>query len=106
MLAQITHHSFATTGHEAVSVALWALVTNWQQPQQAVVTATMCGGHSSAVGQMAGALAGALHGSRWVPADWRQALEEGEGQQGLAAVVDVAERLAQLDVTNTPAQRQ
>jgi hypothetical protein len=43
----------------------------------------------------AGALAGALHGTDWIPGSWYADLENRLG--GRDVVVDVAKRLAQLD---------
>jgi len=87
-----THHSltdrgYATLGTQAVAVAVWALVTNWRQPQQAVVIAASLGGSSGTTAALAGGFAGAMHGSRWILDRWWEAMGEGEGE---AAVRDAA----------------
>lgn len=50
----LTHHGFATLGTQAAAVALWALIVNWRQPQQAVVIAAALGGNSSTAGALTG----------------------------------------------------
>jgi hypothetical protein len=53
---KLSQHGFATLGTQAVAVAVWALVTNWRHPQQAVVVAASLGGNSSTTAALAGAL--------------------------------------------------
>ena len=60
VLSRMTYHDYATAGTEGVAVALWALVTSWGLPQQAVcmsaafagsapVTSQLCGEHDESL---------------------------------------------------------
>lgn len=53
-LSAITYHGYATAGPEAVAVALWAVVTHWQQPEDALIAAATFGGSVPATSQMTG----------------------------------------------------
>lgn len=63
---------------------------------QAVIAAVHYGGDTDTIACMAGALAGALHGSAWLPARWLDNLENDE--DGRDAMKCLARDLAQLDV--------
>ena len=87
LFSRITYHGYATAGTEAVAVALWALVTNWDHPRQAVSIAATFGGSAPVTAQIVGALAGALHGDGWIPHTWWEGLEntgmsQGQEQEG------------------------
>jgi poly(ADP-ribose) glycohydrolase ARH3 len=85
----------------AAAAALWALVCHWGSPVDAVVAAAHAGGDTDTLASMAGALAGALHGDGWLPAEWLGALENGEGD-GRDAALALAARLAELDCRDPP----
>lgn len=46
--------SYATLGTEAAAVALWALVTNWGRPKQAVSVAALLAGSVPITSQVRG----------------------------------------------------
>ncbi len=52
---RLTFHGFATSGTEAVAVALWALVTSWRRPEQAVIVAASFAGSAPVTSQLTGA---------------------------------------------------
>ncbi len=54
----------------AVAAALWAFLRYGQTPEACIIRAVGFGGDTDTIGAMAGALAGALHGTAWVPARW------------------------------------
>jgi poly(ADP-ribose) glycohydrolase ARH3 len=63
---------------EAVAAALWAFLRYGQTPEECVIRAVNFGGDTDTIGAMAGALAGALHGTAWIPARWREMIENGK----------------------------
>lgn len=81
---------------QAVACSLWALCRHWQNPQAAIIAAARYGGDTDTMACMTGAMAGALHGPAWVPADWWERLENGIG--GRDDIAQTALRLAELDV--------
>ena len=68
---------FQIAAVDAVAAALCALVCHWSHPEDAVVAAVHYGGDTDTIASMAGSLAGALHGSDWVPERWVRAIENG-----------------------------
>jgi ADP-ribosylglycohydrolase len=94
VLNRISFHSYATSGTEGVAVALWALVTNWDNPEQAIIVAASFAGSAPVTSQMTGAFAGALHGDAWMPRRWMDELENGPG--GRDEVMATARKLASL----------
>jgi hypothetical protein len=62
---------------DAVAAALCALVCHWDHPEDAVVAAVHYGGDTDTIASMVGSLAGALHGSDWVPGGWVREIENG-----------------------------
>jgi hypothetical protein len=66
---------------QAAALALWVLLVNWQQPQQAVMMAAGLGGYAATTGTLVGGLAGALHGTDWVPTQWWDHLQEAPAQE-------------------------
>ena len=82
---------------EAAACALWAFATSWAAPEEAVIRAVMLGGDTDTVGAMTGALAGALHGTAWIPARWYAALENDPGI-GRDHLIVVARQVARLDL--------
>jgi ADP-ribosylglycohydrolase len=99
--ARLSHHGLATSGTEAAVVAVWALITSWGRPAQAVCVAAALGGSVPVTTQLVGALAGAAHGDAWIPAAWIDGLENG-GVSAAAADVgadgDEQQELGQEDV--------
>jgi len=81
---------------QAVPAALWALIRYGTSPEECVIRAVNFGGDTDTIGAMAGALAGALHGASWFPARWYDNIEN--GSQGRDEMVELARRLAQLDI--------
>lgn len=61
---------------QAAALALWVVLVSWQHPQQAVMLAVSLGGYAATTGTLVGAMAGALHGCRWVPEAWWDNLQE------------------------------
>lgn len=74
---------------QAAALALWAVLVSWQHPQQAVMLAVSLGGYAATTGTLVGAMAGALHGCRWVPEAWWDNLQD-EPQAAAAAAGDSA----------------
>jgi hypothetical protein len=54
VLSLMTYHGYATAGTEGVAVALWALVTSWGMPQQAVCVSAAFAGSAPVTSQLAG----------------------------------------------------
>jgi poly(ADP-ribose) glycohydrolase ARH3 len=81
---------------QAVAAALWAFLRYGTQPEECVIRAVNFGGDTDTIGAMAGALAGALHGSSWIPVRWHDNIEN--GAHGRDEIVSVARRLAELDI--------
>ncbi|KAJ9523232.1 hypothetical protein QJQ45_024020, partial [Haematococcus lacustris] len=84
VVSRLTYHDYATSGTEAAAVALWALVTHWQLPRQAICVAATWGGSAPVTTQIVGALAGAAHGSMWIPDSWMQGVENGPDPSSLS----------------------
>ena len=81
---------------QAVAAALWAFLRHGQTPEECVIRAVGFGGDTDTLGAMAGALVGALHGSSWIPARWRDNIEN--GVHGRDEILAVGKKLAGLDV--------
>jgi ADP-ribosyl-[dinitrogen reductase] hydrolase len=60
---------------ESLPVALWAFLRYWNDPEELLVTTASMGHDSDTIAAMAGSLAGALHGTDWVPTRWLDKLE-------------------------------
>ncbi|KAK9824227.1 hypothetical protein WJX72_008668 [[Myrmecia] bisecta] len=88
---------FQIPATEAVGCALWAVCRHWNDPVGCIVGAVHMGGDTDTIAAMAGAMAGALHGSSWLPAEWWDNLEN--GADGRDTIVEVARELSKLDVT-------
>jgi poly(ADP-ribose) glycohydrolase ARH3 len=82
---------------EAVACALWAFANDWRHPEMCVIRAVMLGGDADTVGAMAGALAGALHGTDWIPNRWLHVMENRPGI-GRDYLMDVGRQLGELDL--------
>jgi ADP-ribosylglycohydrolase len=104
----LTRSGLAVSGTQAAALALWVFVASWAHPRQAVSLAASLGGWAATTAGLVGALAGALHGSAWVPADWWSALqgddsvasadeEEEHTRGGKYALMQLGEELAGLD---------
>lgn len=83
---------------EAVAAALWAFARQWSEPEQCVIRAVGLGGDTDTIGAMAGALAGALHGTSWIPQRWFDNIEN--GTDGRDQIVDLARQLAALEIVD------
>ncbi|KAL6764714.1 ADP-ribosylation/Crystallin J1 [Haematococcus lacustris] len=84
VVSRLTYHDYATSGTEAAAVALWALVTHWQLPRQAICVAATWGGSAPVTTQIVGVLAGAAHGSMWIPDSWMQGVENAPDPSSLS----------------------
>jgi poly(ADP-ribose) glycohydrolase ARH3 len=82
---------------EAVCCALWAFLRHWRDPEQSIIQAVALGGDTDTVAAMAGALAGALHGTAWIPRRWYDNIEN-EPEIGRDYITDTARQLAMLDL--------
>ena len=60
VLSAITYHGHAMPGPDGVCVALWALVTSWGRPEQALVVAATFGGSVPLTSQLTGVCVRAL----------------------------------------------
>jgi ADP-ribosylglycohydrolase len=95
-----SQRGFATDSHDAVAVALHCLCCNWRQPRQAVECAAHLGGWACVTASMVGAMAGALHGTEWIPTSWWDSLEGGDDGRELA--VQLGQQLARADFEVPP----
>jgi poly(ADP-ribose) glycohydrolase ARH3 len=82
---------------EAVACALWAFACSPDEPEECLIRAVCLGGDTDTVGTMAGALAGGLHGSSWMPCRWFDQMENAPGV-GRDYLIGVARQLATLDL--------
>ena len=82
---------------DAVACVLWAFSNYWHDPERCVVETVGLGGDTDTLGAMAGAIVGALHGTRWLPSRWYENIEN-EGACGRDGIIDMAKRLAQLSL--------
>jgi ADP-ribosylglycohydrolase len=87
---------------EAVACALWAFACSPHDPVECIIRAIRLGGDTDTVGAMAGALAGALHGTPWIPRRWFDQMEN-EAGVGRDYLVSVARQLAVLDLLSVAA---
>lgn len=60
---------------EAVSCALLATIKYHSMPEEAVIKSVNFGGDTDTIGAMIGAQMGALHGKDWIPARWKDNME-------------------------------
>ena len=83
----------SSAGHESVPAAIYAAAAHsgFEEP---VTFAIACGGDTDTIGAMAGAIAGARHGSTAIPTRWLEALEDGD--RGRSYVEELARRLWEL----------
>ena len=82
---------------EAVACGLWAFACCHGEPEECVIRAVSLGGDTDTIATMAGALAGALHGSSWLPRRWFEQMEN-QPDVGRDHLIGVAQRLAELDL--------
>jgi hypothetical protein len=54
VMSRLGYHGYATLGPEGVAVALWALVTSWGRPEQAVIMAATFAGSAPVTSQLTG----------------------------------------------------
>jgi poly(ADP-ribose) glycohydrolase ARH3 len=83
----------------SVATALFCFLSRPESFEEALVFAVSLGGESDSLGAMTGAIAGAYHGERSIPARWRTALEQ--GSRGAGVLEELADRL--FDRQNLPA---
>ncbi|KAG2500291.1 hypothetical protein HYH03_001869 [Edaphochlamys debaryana] len=88
---------FQIRADDAAAVALQALCCHWACPEDAIVAAVHFGGDTDTIAAITGAMAGALHGTRWLPQAWVSNLENGKA--GRDEVLQLAAKLAELDTT-------
>ncbi len=79
---------------DSLPAALWAFLRHAGDPEAAMVEAVSLGGDTDTLGAMTGALAGALHGARTLPARWLDGLER--GRDGFDGCVELGRALAAL----------
>eukprot|EP01059_Diplonema_ambulator_P004055 TRINITY_DN13745_c0_g1_i1.p1 TRINITY_DN13745_c0_g1~~TRINITY_DN13745_c0_g1_i1.p1 ORF type:complete len:615 (+),score=233.37 TRINITY_DN13745_c0_g1_i1:32-1846(+) len=68
-----------TSATGVVCGALWAFLNNWKRPVLAISAAVGLGEAGNTLGQLTGAMCGALHGAEWVPTSWFNLIENGDG---------------------------
>jgi len=82
---------------EAVACALWAFANAQADPEECIIRAVGLGGDTDTIGALAGTLAGALHGTAWLPRRWYDMIENRPGI-GRDHLVGLARQLATLDL--------
>jgi ADP-ribosylglycohydrolase len=82
---------------EAVACALWSFVCCQDDPEECIIRAVSLGGDTDTVAAMAGALAGALHGTSWIPRRWFDQMEN-QPEVGRDYLIRLARQLAKLDL--------
>lgn len=90
---QFPEGSFANGG--AMRIAPVGLAYR-HAPEECVIRAANFGGDTDTIGAMAGAVAGALHGSGWIPSRWYDNIEN--SQRGRDEIVKLARELSRLDI--------
>eukprot|EP01026_Neomeris_dumetosa_P037055 TRINITY_DN3001_c0_g1_i1.p1 TRINITY_DN3001_c0_g1~~TRINITY_DN3001_c0_g1_i1.p1 ORF type:complete len:372 (+),score=41.23 TRINITY_DN3001_c0_g1_i1:67-1182(+) len=93
VLQQITE-SFQIRATDAAATALYAFCRHYNDPLGAVKGVISHGGDADTIGAMVGAMGGALHGCRWIPKEWWNALQTPMRDQ----MIEIALSLAELDV--------
>jgi poly(ADP-ribose) glycohydrolase ARH3 len=88
---------------DAVACALWAFACCHGEPEECIIRGVGLGGDTDTVATMAGALAGALHGSSWVPRRWFDQMEN-QPEIGRDYLINVARHLAELDLRSLVAE--
>jgi poly(ADP-ribose) glycohydrolase ARH3 len=79
------------TAPRCVPAALYSVLRHPDSFEKAVGFAVSLGGDSDSMGAMAGAMAGAYHGTRGIPTPWVERLENEE--RGRDTVIELGERL-------------
>ena len=82
---------------EALVCALWSFVRHYRDPEECLIQAVGLGGDSDTIGAIAGAQAGALHGTDWIPSRWFDNIEN-KPETGRDVIIAVARQLAKLDL--------
>jgi poly(ADP-ribose) glycohydrolase ARH3 len=90
--------AFQIHAAEAVACALWAFARSPNEPEECLIRAVCLGGDTDTIAAMAGALAGAMHGSSWMPCRWFDQMENAPGV-GRDYLIGVARQLAKLDLS-------
>jgi poly(ADP-ribose) glycohydrolase ARH3 len=82
---------------DAVACAFWVFACWPHDPEECIIRAVGLGGDTDTVATMAGALAGALNRSSWIPRRW---FDQMENQPGIGRdyLIGVAQELAKLDL--------
>jgi len=81
---------------EAIAASLWAFLRYGDNPEECLIRAVNFGGDTDTIGAMVGAQLGSLYGSEWIPSRWFAQIEN--GRHGRDFMVDLAKRLARLDI--------
>lgn len=84
----------------AVEVVAWALCTFLRlpdKPEKCLICSVALGGDADTFGALTVALAGARHGTPWIPSRWYDNLENDPGI-GSDSLVQTAKSLARLDL--------
>lgn len=81
---------------DAVAASLWAFLRYGDNPEECLIRAVNFGGDTDTIGAMVGAQLGSLYGSEWIPNRWFSQIEN--RRHGRDFMVDLAKRLAQLDI--------
>jgi len=90
--------SFQIKAIEAQACSLWGFVTHWNEPEKCLIDVVGYGGDTDTICSIAGALCGALHGTKWIPKRWFDNCENGE--HGRDYAIKLARGLCVLDLTD------
>jgi len=87
---------FQIRASDALACSLYAFLKYYDKPEYAIIEAVNMGGDTDTLGAITGALAGALHGTQWIPKIWYENLENGEFGRDYA--ISLGKKLATLDL--------
>jgi len=76
---------------------LWSFASHFDDPEKSIIQAVGLGGDTDAVADITGALAGARHGTAWIPHRWYDHIENQPGF-GRDAIITAARKLSGLDL--------
>jgi len=89
--------AFQIHAAEALCCGLWSFVCHPDDPEECIIEAVNLGGDTDTVGAITGALAGARHGTAWIPRRWYDQIENESGF-GRDAIISTARKLSELDL--------
>jgi ADP-ribosylglycohydrolase len=95
-LAEKVGSEFQIRTSEAVSVALLSFILHWKFPSEVIMACISYGGDTDTTGSIAAGLVGALHGSKWIPQEWFDGLENME--YGRDYAISLATKLSTIDL--------